>query len=289
MPRRAFVTIASQQALADAIRGFTEEEGKMLPRDMPAKILGIKVRSDFLTKALQGQVETLSDFVIDRVTCVRPYTFYTNPNLSGSLVLNECLEIGEYAFYSTKITGIELGKCARIADNAFRGCRQLKTVKLSKDILEIGANAFYGCTGIAFEIDLPEDYIQGFPWGASDCTVTWTGTGEVNLIKKILEKTVKEIPADIAAQLLAVRQYCFYECVKLSGVIDLPAVQTIGTYAFYGCSGITEVHLGADITTIANYAFSTCNALTKIVIDRPSGSVSGAPWGANRATIEWTG
>ena len=51
------------------------------------------------------------------------------------------------------------------------------------------------------------------------------------------------------------------------------------------------VTIPSSIETIGPYAFSPLNAtLQKITINKPEGSVSGAPWGAsNNVTIEWTG
>jgi hypothetical protein len=38
---------------------------------------------------------------------------------------------------------------------------------------------------------------------------------------------------------------------------------------------------------LSNNAFSSCSKLTQITVNRPEGSLSGAPWGAVNATVTW--
>lgn len=75
-------------------------------------------------------------------------------------------------------------------------------------------------------------------------------------------------------------------------VIDLPKIQTIGTYAFRYRSTLESVTLGSignPVTSIGTNAFSGCTQSTlSITIYTSDGSaLSGSPWGATNANIEY--
>ena len=57
---------------------------------------------------------------------------------------------------------------------------------------------------------------------------------------------------------------------------------------FQGCS-ITQLIIPASVTDIEEDAFYDCIALETITINKPEGSISGAPWGAPNAQVVWTG
>lgn len=68
--------------------------------------------------------------------------------------------------------------------------------------------------------------------------------------------------------------------------IDLPNY-TVGSFSFANCTALELVRLGSGVTTIADNAFSGCKDL-QIRIDKAQGSVLGAPWGAQNATVIWS-
>lgn len=58
---------------------------------------------------------------------------------------------------------------------------------------------------------------------------------------------------------------------------------------FANCDNLTTIKIPNQMNFIANNAFAACPNLTKIIVDRPKDSISNAPWGADNATIIWTG
>ena len=64
-------------------------------------------------------------------------------------------------------------------------------------------------------------------------------------------------------------------------------VSNIREYAFYGCSNLTSVTISENVNSIGVNAFGNCSNLTNINIDRYPDSISGSPWGAYNATINW--
>ena len=75
------------------------------------------------------------------------------------------------------------------------------------------------------------------------------------------------------------------------GVVDIPnGVTDIGSGAFTYCFNIRTVNIPSTVTTIYSSVFSPCGSLTKVTINKPEGSIAGAPWGAPETTqIIWTG
>ncbi|MFQ8642972.1 MAG: leucine-rich repeat domain-containing protein [Oscillospiraceae bacterium] len=66
-------------------------------------------------------------------------------------------------------------------------------------------------------------------------------------------------------------------------------VKTIGASAFGYNSKLTTVTIGKGITSISSNAFRENPKLTSITINRKKDAVSGEPWGATNATINWIG
>lgn len=70
--------------------------------------------------------------------------------------------------------------------------------------------------------------------------------------------------------------------------INLPnSITSIESEAFYYCRGLSTVTFEGTPTSIASSAFSGCGSLTTINVPWSQGAVSGAPWGANNATINY--
>ncbi len=78
--------------------------------------------------------------------------------------------------------------------------------------------------------------------------------------------------------------------------INIPnSVETIGDYAFYQ-SKLQTVTIGNGVESIGTNAFqyqningTIYNPITSITINKPQGSISGSPWGATTAQINWIG
>ena len=69
--------------------------------------------------------------------------------------------------------------------------------------------------------------------------------------------------------------------------IDLPSVKNIYNGIISGCSSLEVINIGPDITSINASAFQ--GAPEGLVINLPvaEGSISGAPWGATNAVINY--
>ena len=127
--------------------------------------------------------------------------------------------------------------------------------------------------------------------------------GDDALIDQIISKTITEIEDDAilkvgysafrgCADLTSVKltaatsieRLAFNTCTKLAS-INLPAATSIGNNAFGGCYALASVNLPA-VTSIG-MSFPDCAKLTDIYLSAKEGEISGAPWGATRATIHY--
>jgi len=77
-------------------------------------------------------------------------------------------------------------------------------------------------------------------------------------------------------------------CTSLTSITIPNSVKSIGGYAFYNCTSLTSILIPDSVTSIGNYVFCNCTNLKSITINKPKGSIAGAPWGAPETTkIIW--
>lgn len=80
----------------------------------------------------------------------------------------------------------------------------------------------------------------------------------------------------------------FFEDTNLARVkIDLSSYSIKGS-AFRNCTELRSIDLGRGVTEISDTAFSGCQNVA-IIINKPEGSIEGAPWGAENSNVIWLG
>lgn len=83
--------------------------------------------------------------------------------------------------------------------------------------------------------------------------------------------------------------YSFTGMVALEKLIIPNSVKVIKGNAFYYNPNLAEVNIGSGITYIDSTAFWGGSQLKTININRKENAITGSPWGANNATVNWTG
>lgn len=87
---------------------------------------------------------------------------------------------------------------------------------------------------------------------------------------------------------LTVIDYESFRNCKALALTSLPAsVVSIGSNAFRGCVGLSALTFKGTPKTIFADAFTDCTGLAVINVPWAEGAVSGAPWGATNATINY--
>lgn len=76
-------------------------------------------------------------------------------------------------------------------------------------------------------------------------------------------------------------------CPRLATVRIGTSVKSIGRYAFANCGDLSSITIPDNVETINEEAFADSTNLTSITVNKPQGSISGAPWGATNATVTW--
>ena len=221
--------------------------------------------------------ETLSAFIISRMVPEgNPVDFYDEvvKSLKGyalrglrgvqSINLPNVTTIGTHALaYCPDLVSVSLPLCTTMpSSGAIRECTKLESVDLPL-LRSVGEYALLGCTKLR-TVSLPSltSCSTGLFFG---CTILES----VNLPK-----------------LATVGNNTFYSCPSLTQ-IDLPSVKTIGSNQITGCTSLDVINIGPSITSINSQAFQ--NAPEGLVINLPvaEGAISGAPWGATNAVINY--
>ena len=150
-----------------------------------------------------------------------------------------------------------------IGTSCFTGCH-VKTVYLPKSLKTIRAGSLQG-TGYLKYLTIPSGVssIEGGAFSGSSIRTLYIEDGLQSLTQGSLSGT---------AMLKEIR---------------LPNTLTsISSGSFSGCYSLQKLLIPNSVETIQEGAFS--DSLKEIIIDKPEGSISGAPWGANsECTITW--
>ena len=126
-----------------------------------------------------------------------------------------------------------------IEANAFKGSNRLISITIADSVVDIGNQAFEGCTSIENAV-IPAMIISYIPKDNLETVVITSG---------------EEIPA-----------YAFENCSSLTSIVISDSVTSIGYRAFYNCSGLTSIEIPSSVTSIGDRAFENCSSLTSITI-----------------------
>lgn len=120
-------------------------------------------------------------------------------------------------------------------------------------------------------------------YGAKIGEIQSGGGGSDEEFIKMVERSGTEI--NLPSGLTKIRKNAFQKYSTLNSVEIPGTVTIIGSNAFYSCTGLEDVTFKGTPTSIDSTAFSGCTNLTTIRVPWRKAAVSGAPWGATKATI----
>ena len=144
--------------------------------------------------------------------------------------------------------------------------RSATSVTVPEGCTKIGDRAFYYWRTLT-DVDMPE-------------TVTYIGSYAFYYCTSL---TLTSLPSGVTY----IGDSAFGYCLRLA-LTSLPSgVTYIGSYAFDNCTGLTSITFESTPKTISSSAFQDCTNLKTINVPWASGAVSGAPWGATNATINY--
>ena len=155
---------------------------------------------------------------------------------------------------NTKISSVDINsRCKFIYGGAFSNCTSLTEISIPKSVINIGMDAFIGCTGsqkteFASVVDLCKIKFENSYSNPLYQTQQLYINGE-EVTNVVIPDSVKSIG-----------DYAFYNCNNLNSITIGNSVESIGNSAFYGCNGLTSISIPNSVKNIGGSAFY-CNHL----------------------------
>ena len=186
--------------------------------------------------------------------------------------------MGAVTFTGTTLTSVKLSKkLTSIPANAFKGCTKLAgTITIPATVVTIEQNAFMGDALADFDFSgataLKEIYAHAFEGSG----ITKLALGNCAALEKIwgyafngCEKLANLVLGGLkdGKKFVLIGKYAFQGSAIAAA--NLPAsVTSVDEGAFKGCKKLTAVSAMAGLTAIPNYMFTGCEALTKVTISK---------------------
>lgn len=140
---------------------------------------------------------------------------------------------------------------------------------VNDDLTEIGDYAFSDCTKLT-----SATFTKATKVGSS----AFSGCSS---LESISLPEVKEIEVSAFS-------YCSLKSISIPKIEVLSSDSSYwGVFNGY-TNKMTTINIPSTIKSIGKHAFDGSN-ITTINIDKPANSISGSPWGATKATVNWTG
>lgn len=177
--------------------------------------------------------------------------------------------IGISAFYGkTDIEAVTLnGEVKFDSTGQFQGCSNLSNITIDNGVANIPANCFSNC---AIEnVILPDSVLELGQNSFSGCT---------SLKNITLSKNIKKIPNSCFSG-------CGFETFTISDDLQIEELENV---VFQGCSNLKMVYIGKNVKTIGPGCFAYIGSPSTIIqINQKKDAISGSPWAASNATVEW--
>ena len=215
------------------------------------------------------------------VTSIGYYAFYQCSSLTSITIPESVITIGEYAFqetpwYNSKEDGvIYIGKILyeykgnmpmntsidikdgtiSISSYAFYNCRNLISITIPNSVINIGYDAFNGCTFVKdkFINHSALNAVANNYWGA--IIVDKDVDGLLIRNDTIMDCRASVTTVTIPDYITCIGDYAFQACYSLTSVTIPNSVVSIGWGAFLYCQSLTSITIPESVITIGGYAF----------------------------------
>ena len=191
--------------------------------------------------------QLLSPIHFPRVTEIGAYAFNHCTALTevsfpmvkrlGAACFHNCWQLIKVSLGGKESVGNRLvipASIESVGENAFVGCKQIKSVDMSASSLRsLPRKLFFDCTYLE-QVVLPESLTQ-----LGDSIFAYTRLASVNV-----PSGVTEIPDG-----------CFMGCYGLSHIDLPPRTVSIGDFSFMGCYGLSHIDLPSQIVSIGDFSF----------------------------------
>ncbi len=168
-----------------------------------------------------------------------------------------------------------------IADYAFIGCDELKSITIPDSVVSIGNYAFESCSGLT-GMAIPKNVIRigncAFQTcigltniSVADGNSAYCSENGILYNKEKTEiicfpKNKSDNSFEIPDGITTISDGAFERCWNLTNVTIPNGVKTIGDDAFNYCRALTSITIPDGVTSIGNYTFFNCSSLTSVTI-----------------------
>lgn len=156
----------------------------------------------------------------------------------------------------SKLSTIVFGNdVTTIPSYAFYGCNALSSLKIPKNVINIGTDAFVGCANLAsIEVESQNNVYAAI----DNCLIDKSNKRIILGCKNSI------IPSN--GSVTSILDNAFDSCIGLKNITIPGLISTIGNRAFANCSGLSNVTIENGTTVIGQGAFSGCTTLSSISI-----------------------
>lgn len=142
--------------------------------------------------------------------------------------------------------------------HAFRACKSLESITLSKGLTTLSADVLSECTSLK-TINIPKNIK----------TIVWSALEEDSSLENIYVDSNSEYFCDIDGVLYSKDKKKIVICPATKTSISLPSGLTeIGYYAFGYCKKLTEIKIPETVTILNNLCFCHCEGLKTLTIPK---------------------
>lgn len=184
-----------------------------------------------LVGTFEGNEKLAKIVMNDNLTLKNTDCLFNDCSNLREITLPKTAPIGDYMFRGTKIVYAEIDdSVTSVGEGAFELCRELRSVKLPKNLKTIEAKTFSDCEELT-DIEIPSGLTKIYAQAFSGCS----------LINPSLPKAVEFIG-----------ERAFEKCRSaFKGKLTLPEnLKTVESSAFAGCINITEIIIPKGLSSL---------------------------------------
>lgn len=226
----------------------------------------------------------LQEIIITSGQNIPERAFYNCSQLTKVVLPKSITDIGNNAFYGcTSLSYLEwnANECISAGSKTypiFANCSNLSTIVFGNDVTTIPAYAFYGCNAIS-SLKIPKNVINigtdAFAGCANLANIEVESQNNVYaaIDNCLIDKSNKRIILGCKNSIIpsngsvtSILDNAFDGCIGLKNITIPGLISTIGNRAFANCSGLSNVTIENGTTVIGQGAFSGCTTLSSISI-----------------------
>ena len=187
--------------------------------------------------------------------------YFKYAQLIGGEMTDNAFAVLNRSYKTLQTLDIQAVTNTSIADEAFKGCYNLRTLLLPSQLTRIPYMAVADCKSLQ-EITIPATVEEIDNSAFENCrsiqTITFAGADAP-------QGSAQYAPASGCA-LHRIGNWAFYNCHELQHLTIPEGVTEIGDAAFYGCTYLQDLTLPASVEQIGDNCFALCSKLQKITV-----------------------